>query len=122
MNRNSPFHARPEICGHDSPHCGGRMSVRRREGRMADVTFTELRSPRLLLRRLRREDGPALCAYRGLPEVARYQSWESFGPDDAARLIDDQSGRQPNVPGSWFQLAVTAATSGVLIGDCGLHC
>jgi hypothetical protein len=59
---------------------------------MADNAFTELRSPRLVLRRLRRDDLAALCAYRSLPEVARYQAWESFGPEEAARLIDGQAG------------------------------
>jgi RimJ/RimL family protein N-acetyltransferase len=58
---------------------------------MADNTFAELRSPRLILRRLGRDDLAALCAYRSLPEVARYQDWESFGPDEAARLIDTQA-------------------------------
>jgi RimJ/RimL family protein N-acetyltransferase len=89
---------------------------------MADNTFTELRSPRLILRRLQRDDLTALCEYRSLPEVARYQSWESFGANEAARLIDSQSGLEPNVPGSWFQLAIVAAATGVMVGDCGLHC
>jgi RimJ/RimL family protein N-acetyltransferase len=89
---------------------------------VADNAFTELRSPRLILRRLRREDLAALCAYRSLPEVARYQSWESFGPDEAARLIDSQAGLEPNVPGTWFQLAIVVAATGLLVGDCGLHC
>jgi RimJ/RimL family protein N-acetyltransferase len=89
---------------------------------MADNAFTELRSPRLILRRLRRDDLAALCAYRSLPEVARYQDWESFGPDEAARLIDGQSGLEPNVPGTWFQLAIVVGTTGIMIGDCGLHC
>jgi RimJ/RimL family protein N-acetyltransferase len=89
---------------------------------MADSVFTELRSPRLVLRRLRRDDLAALCAYRSLPEVARYQDWESFGPDEAARLIDAQAGLEPNVPGTWFQLAIVVAAPGLLVGDCGLHC
>jgi RimJ/RimL family protein N-acetyltransferase len=89
---------------------------------MADNAFTELCSPRLILRRLRRDDLAALCAYRSLPEVARYQSWESFGPDEAARLIDGQAGLEPNVPGTWFQLAIVVAATGLLVGDCGLHC
>jgi RimJ/RimL family protein N-acetyltransferase len=89
---------------------------------MADRAFTELRSPRLILRRLRRDDLAALCAYRSLPEVARFQDWESFGPDDAARLIDGQSGQEPSIPGTWFQLAIVVAENGVLVGDCGLHC
>ena len=89
---------------------------------MADNAFTELRSPRLILRRLRRDDLAALCVYRSLPEVARYQSWESFGPDEAARLIDDQAGREPGVSGTWFQLAIVEAATGLVVGDCGLHC
>ena len=105
-----------------TPAGAGELHVRRRGGRMADSGFTELRSPRLLLRRLRRDDLPALCAYRSLPEVARYQDWDSFGPDEAARLIDGQAGLEPDVPGTWFQLAIVAAASGVLVGDCGLHC
>jgi RimJ/RimL family protein N-acetyltransferase len=89
---------------------------------MADNAFTELRSPRLILRRLQRDDLLALLQYRSLPAVARYQSWESFGAEEAARLIDSQSGLEPNVPGTWFQLAIVAAATGVMVGDCGLHC
>ena len=89
---------------------------------MAENAFTNLHSSRLILRRLRRDDLAALCAYRSLPEVARYQDWESFGPEEVARLIDGQSGLEPNVPGTWFQLAIVLATSGELVGDCGLHC
>src|SRR5688572_19814767 len=89
---------------------------------MADKAFVELRSPRLILRRLVRDDVAALCAYRSLPEVARYQDWESFGLDEAARLIDAQTGLEPNVPGTWFQLAIVLAATGALVGDCGLHC
>lgn len=83
--------------------------------------FIELRSSRLVLRRLRPEEAPALCAYRSLPEVARFQSWESFGADDAAQLIAKQAEREPNIPGDWFQLAIVLAHAGTLIGDCGLH-
>jgi RimJ/RimL family protein N-acetyltransferase len=89
---------------------------------MAGVTFTELCSPRLTLRRLRHDDVSALCAYRSLPEVARFQSWDSFGTEDAARLIAEQSGHEPGIPGTWFQLAITRADGGEVIGDCGLHC
>ena len=76
----------------------------------------------LLLRRLQRDDAQALCAYRSLPEVARYQSWEKFGPDDAARLLDDQKDRDVGIPGTWLQVAIVENGTGQLIGDCGLHC
>jgi RimJ/RimL family protein N-acetyltransferase len=81
----------------------------------------ELRSPRLRLRRLRPGDAQALCAYRALPEVARFQSWESFTPEDAAELIADQSRTPSDAPGSWLQLGLTLAESGDLVGDCGIH-
>jgi len=81
-----------------------------------------LTSARLRLRRLRRDDAEALCAYRSLPEVARYQYWESFGKADAVRLIESQAESQPGIPGTWFQLAIVNAATGSLIGDCGLHC
>jgi RimJ/RimL family protein N-acetyltransferase len=81
-----------------------------------------LSTPRLRLRRLQQGDGPALCAYRAQSKVARYQYWESFGPDDAARLIESQSTAEPNIPGTWLQLAIVQSATGDLIGDCGLHC
>jgi hypothetical protein len=76
---------------------------------MADNSFTELRSPRLILRRLRRDDLGALSTYRSMPELARYQDWETFGMEDAA-----QSGLEPDVPGTWFQLAIVEAATGIL--------
>ena len=81
-----------------------------------------LSSARLRLRRLRWDDAEVLCAYRSLPEVARYQSWDSFGPDDAARLIESQLTAEIDVPGTWFQLAIVQTATGGVIGDCGLHC
>jgi RimJ/RimL family protein N-acetyltransferase len=81
----------------------------------------ELRSPRLVLRRLRPEDAPAIVAYRSLPEVARFQSWESFGLEDATRLVADQLNLTPNTPGTWLQLAVALADTQAMIGDCGIH-
>jgi RimJ/RimL family protein N-acetyltransferase len=78
-------------------------------------------SKRLRLRRLRPDDAEALCAYRSLPEIARYQYWENFDLNDAIQLIETQSAAEPNIPGSWFQLAVVSVSTGCLIGDCGLH-
>ena len=81
----------------------------------------ELRSPRLCLRRLRPEDAPSLVGYRSLPEVARFQAWESFGSDEAARLIAAQAEVVPDTPGTWLQLALVSRESGQLVGDCGIH-
>jgi RimJ/RimL family protein N-acetyltransferase len=83
--------------------------------------FTGLRTPRLVLRRLRPDDARAVCTYRSLPEVARYQSWETFSLADAEELIATQAAVVPDTPGTWLQLAITRTASGELIGDCGLH-
>lgn len=81
----------------------------------------ELRTPRLLIRRLRPGDAAALVAYRSLPEVARYQGWEAFVHEDAARLIADQARVVPDTPGTWTQLAITLTDTGSVVGDCGIH-
>lgn len=89
---------------------------------MSSLFPGSLSSTRLHLRRLQRFDAAALLSYRSLPEVARYQSWESFGHEDAIRLIDGQFDMEPGVPGTWFQLAIVETTTNSLVGDCGMHC
>jgi RimJ/RimL family protein N-acetyltransferase len=89
---------------------------------MSPGSFKEFRSQRLLLRRLQLGDFSPLCRYRSLPEVARYQSWETFTPSDATQLIESQLLQEPNIPGTWFQLAIIVDSTGTMIGDCGLHC
>ena len=89
---------------------------------MSRLFQDNLSSPRLLLRRLERGDAAAISGYRSLPEVARYQSWESYGPDDAARFIEGQREMEPGIPGTWLQLAIVEKATGVVVGDCGLHC
>jgi RimJ/RimL family protein N-acetyltransferase len=77
-----------------------------------------LESPRLVLRRFAAGDAAALAEYRSDPEVARYQSWESFSAEEAASLI--QSACEMPTPGAWFQIAFELRDSGTLVGDCGL--
>jgi len=86
-----------------------------------DDVFRELRSPRLQLRPLCPDDALIVCAYRALPEVARYQSWESYTLNDAAQLIAGQTGLVIDTPGTRFQLGIMSVASGQLFGDCGLH-
>lgn len=62
-----------------------------------------------------------MSGYRGLPEVARYQSWTTFGLTDATQLIADQQAMKPATPDSWLQLMITLADSDQAIGDCGIH-
>ncbi len=84
-------------------------------------TSLQLSTDRLQLRRLRSEDAIVISAYRGLPEVARYQSWVTFGLEDATRLIAEQETIEPGDPGSWLQLLIVEAETEETIGDCGIH-
>src|SRR3954469_2827547 len=76
----------------------------------------------VILRRLRDDDDESLCNYRALPEVSRYQSWDSFEKEDAARFIAEQQGIEPAIPGKWFQIAIIERETESMIGDCGLYC
>lgn len=86
---------------------------------LADANFLSIGTPRLTLRRLSASDLPGLVAYRSLPEVARYQDWETFTRSDGERLIAEMSQRHPDEPGRWSQFAIVRAEDNALIGDCG---
>lgn len=76
---------------------------------------------RVGLRRLEPRDAPAIAAYRSHPDVARYQSWETYTLLDAERLCAAQEGHEIGTPGTWSQLAIVLVESGEVIGDCGLR-
>lgn len=91
-------------------------------GEVADEGAVALRTKRCTLRRLSAAlgDARAIAAYRGLPEVARYQSWSSFTTDDAAALIASQQGVRENEHDTWLQLAIVLAVEGDdPTGGCG---
>jgi aminoglycoside 6'-N-acetyltransferase len=86
---------------------------------MPDTHFAELVSERLVLRRFGPSDLAPLVAYRSIPQVARFQSWDSpFPPVAGERLIKDMLGSHPDTPGEWFQFAVALRSHGELIGEC----
>jgi RimJ/RimL family protein N-acetyltransferase len=88
---------------------------------MGDAEFTRIESERLVLRRFRDSDLELFVAYRNDPEVARYQSWDSFDEREARAFIREMASGQPGVPGDWFQFAIESKEAGVLVGDCALQ-
>jgi RimJ/RimL family protein N-acetyltransferase len=60
-------------------------------------------------------------AYRALPVVSRFQTWEPRCLEEVLDFIATLDGVEPNTPGTWFQFAVTLRDSGTLIGDCGMR-
>jgi aminoglycoside 6'-N-acetyltransferase len=78
-----------------------------------------LSTERLVLRRFRDDDAAALAAYRSVPEVARYQSWDApYSLEQAIEAVRSYGAGDPEQPG-WFQYAIDL--DGVLIGDIGLN-
>jgi RimJ/RimL family protein N-acetyltransferase len=87
---------------------------------MNDTAFTSIESPRLILRRFRLSDLEPFLAYLNDPEVARYQSWESYTQEQARELIEKQRGLSPGTPGQWFTFALELKATGKLIGHVAL--
>src|SRR5215207_2695653 len=89
---------------------------------MTDVAFAALTTERLVLRRFRPEDLDAFVAYRSDPEVARYQDWEApYQLSQARQFLHELQAVHPDMPGEWFQFAVTLRHTDRLIGDCAAH-
>ena len=88
---------------------------------MSDAAFDRIESERLILRRFRDTDLAPFVAYRNDPEVARYQSWDSFEESEARAFIREVASAQPGVPGDWFPFAVESKEIGGLVGDCALQ-
>jgi aminoglycoside 6'-N-acetyltransferase len=84
---------------------------------MSDLDLAPVRTDRLLLRRFRAGDLPALLAYRNDPEVARYQSWALPADEGAARELIAASAEAPLGGPDGLQLAVALAANDELIGD-----
>lgn len=85
------------------------------------MIFTPISGPRVRIRDFSEKDLSEFARYRALPEVARYQSWEQYGLEDAQRLYASQQAVSFGTPGSWHQLAITDKRDDALLGDCALH-
>lgn len=75
-----------------------------------------LRTDRLVLRRLRRDDAEVVAAYRNDPEIARYQGWDvPCTVEDVADWIGSFMEEPWPSPGSAINVAIDL--DGTLIGD-----
>ncbi len=83
--------------------------------------FLPILTARFTLRRLTEQDLDIFARYRGDPEVARYQSWSSYGIEDARRFYESQQGVEFGVAGTWYQIGIADLGSDELVGDCALH-
>lgn len=75
----------------------------------------------MTLRRLAPADLRAFQAYRGDPDVGRYQGWLPMTDAEAGVFLEHMAAAEPFVPGAWFQLGIADRDSNVLIGDIGVR-
>lgn len=79
-----------------------------------------LRTPRLILRRLRETDLESFLAYHNDPDITRYQSWSGLTEAQARAFLGQQQEQKPGLPGQWLQLGIEIESSEEHIGDCAL--
>lgn len=82
--------------------------------------FEPILTERLLIRKLETDDSQELFKYRSLPEVYEFQSFRPKNNDDIEEFLCAIS-ILPNIPNTWFQLAVCIKDERKLIGDIGIH-
>jgi RimJ/RimL family protein N-acetyltransferase len=84
-------------------------------------TAPEIRTERLVLSVLEEGDAADLLAYRALPDVSRFQTWEPSTTDDARGFIGRVKDVAFDTPGAWFQFGIRLREGGRLVGDLGVH-
>lgn len=77
-------------------------------------------SPTLELRHFTPADLAIFTRYRQNPDVARYQSWESFSHEQARAMYQHMQILPFGTPDNWYQVAIEHAEFG-MVGDFGLH-
>jgi ribosomal-protein-alanine N-acetyltransferase len=82
--------------------------------------FPDLRTPRLLLRRLRWEDAPDILAYARDPEITPFVFWEPHRTLDDTReyLQRTLQGYADGLSPCW---GIQHLGDGVIIGSCAFH-
>lgn len=83
-------------------------------------TFEPIITDRLILRKLDVSDSIAFLEYRSLPEVYEFQSLKPVNKTEIEDFFSRIS-EYPNIPNTWFQLAVCNKENNKLIGDIGIH-
>lgn len=83
-------------------------------------TFEAITTDRLHLRKLEIYDREDFFRYRSLREVYEYQSFTPNNIKEVDKFINHNASN-PNIPNTWFQLAIVNKNGNMLIGDIGIH-
>jgi RimJ/RimL family protein N-acetyltransferase len=80
----------------------------------------QLSTARLILREFTKADAVAVHAYAADPVATELQIWGPNAVDDTREFLERTLAESQAAPRVSYQLAVTLAASGELIGGCGL--
>lgn len=80
----------------------------------------EFRTERLYIRPVSIEDKESMYRYRSDSDTIKYLSLIPESVEDVAVFINKTS-FELNVAGTWFQFVIIEQSSGILIGDIGIH-
>jgi [ribosomal protein S5]-alanine N-acetyltransferase len=80
-----------------------------------------LTTRRLVLREFEEEDWSAVLAYQSDPLYLRYYSWTHRTEQDVRDFVRMFLAQREEEPRTKFQLALTLAQNGQLIGNCGIR-
>lgn len=81
-----------------------------------------LLTPRVSIEPLTMRDVDEFVRYRQVPEIARFQSWDTnYSAEHGVDLVQSQEGVVLPAPGDWLQLAIHDRETGELLGDLALH-
>lgn len=81
----------------------------------------QLTTPRLRLREFTEADWPAVLAYQADPRYLRYYAWTGRTEAEVRAFVARFVAQQAEQPRRRFQLAVTLAAGGPLIGNAGVR-
>lgn len=82
--------------------------------------FHHLQTERLIIRKLVMSDKMGVFSYRSLPSVYQFQSFQPKALPDMDAFMA-MIANVPNIPNTWFQMAVCLQVNHLLIGDIGVH-
>jgi ribosomal-protein-alanine N-acetyltransferase len=80
-----------------------------------------LTTKRLVLREFEEEDWSTVLAYQSDPRYLRYSHWTHRTEEDVRDFVRMFLGQREEEPRTTFQLAITLASDGRLIGNCGIR-
>ncbi|HET8839900.1 MAG TPA: GNAT family protein [Ktedonobacteraceae bacterium] len=80
-----------------------------------------LRTRRLVLREFEEEDWQAILTYRSDPDYLRYYPWTQRTEPDVRAYVRQLLGQREEEPRTRFQLVITLASNGQLIGNAGIR-